>query len=329
MSTTDSVRGGPSDGSRCRSARGSTRRRSRCARRSRRWSRPARAGSRRRRGCGRARAAGRWRIVTASGCSRMGWPGRVAVLDSHSTTCRRAGRRRCSSRVPACDVAGALGRWRRRCPRRRPPCSLRDACRSRAASRSSGVLSASVSTPGSARLARSGQRAGRRHLDDPGDAELGHRLHAQVPAHRVAHLADEPVEHLAAARHHVAVAVGEQPACAGRARRHGPGVAPRAISTAGAMCSVWNAPATYSGMTRALAGGSAAKAASCSSVPAATTWPAPLLLAAVSPCRSRLAARPRPGRRPARRSCRSGLTALARRPSPGRARGPAPSPARR
>ena len=56
------------------------------------------------------------------------------------------------------------------------------------------------------------------------------------------------------------------------------------------MWEVWKAPATFSGMTRALAGGSAAKAASCSSVPAATTWPPPLLLAAVSPCCCRLAA---------------------------------------
>ena len=43
--------------------------------------------------------------------------------------------------------------------------------------------------------------------------------------------------------------------------------------TAGAMCSVWNAPATLSGISRALAGGSSAKAWSCSIVPAATIWP--------------------------------------------------------
>ena len=54
----------------------------------------------------------------------------------------------------------------------------------------------------------------------------------------------------------------------------------------GGHVEVWNAPATWSGMTRALAGGSAANAASCSRVPAATTWPAPLTLAAVRPCRS-------------------------------------------
>ena len=57
-------------------------------------------------------------------------------------------------------------------------------------------------------------------------------------------------------------------------------------STAGAMWTVWNAPATLSGIRRALAGGSSAKAASCSVVPAATTWPGPLSLAAVRPWRS-------------------------------------------
>ncbi len=62
--------------------------------------------------------------------------------------------------------------------------------------------------------------------------------------------------------------------------------ASRSASTAGAMCRVWNAPATWSGRSRALAGGSAANAASCSSVPAATTCPAPLMFAGVSPCAS-------------------------------------------
>ena len=53
--------------------------------------------------------------------------------------------------------------------------------------------------------------------------------------------------------------------------------------TAGAMCSVWKAPATLSGTRRAFAGGWAAKASSCSIVPAATTWPGPLLLAGIRP----------------------------------------------
>ena len=60
-------------------------------------------------------------------------------------------------------------------------------------------------------------------------------------------------------------------------------------STAGAMCSVWNAPATSSGRSRAPSGGSACRAASCSRVPAATIWPAPFSLAAVSPCSASLA----------------------------------------
>ena len=57
-------------------------------------------------------------------------------------------------------------------------------------------------------------------------------------------------------------------------------------ATAGAMCTVWKAPATDSGRSRAPAGGSAANAASCSIVPAATICPAPFTLAGVSPCAS-------------------------------------------
>ena len=62
--------------------------------------------------------------------------------------------------------------------------------------------------------------------------------------------------------------------------------ASRSASTAGAMCRVWNAPATCSGRSLARAGGSAANAASCSRVPAATTCPAPLMFAGVRPCAS-------------------------------------------
>ena len=58
---------------------------------------------------------------------------------------------------------------------------------------------------------------------------------------------------------------------------------PARWATAGSMCTVWNAPATLSGMSRARVGGFAAKAASCSVVPAATIWPVPLLFAAVRP----------------------------------------------
>lgn len=61
------------------------------------------------------------------------------------------------------------------------------------------------------------------------------------------------------------------------------------VWTAGSMCLVWKAPATDSGISRVLAGGSAASAASSSTVPAATIWPGPLSLAAVSPCSASLA----------------------------------------
>ena len=60
--------------------------------------------------------------------------------------------------------------------------------------------------------------------------------------------------------------------------------ASRSASTAGAICSVWNAPATLSGRSRAPAGGAAASASSCAMVPAATIWPAPFTFAGVSPC---------------------------------------------
>ena len=54
-------------------------------------------------------------------------------------------------------------------------------------------------------------------------------------------------------------------------------------STAGAMCTVWNAPATRSGRSRAPAGGLAANRASCAVVPPATICPVVLTLAGVSP----------------------------------------------
>ena len=150
-----------------------------------------------------------------------------------------------------------------------------------------------------------GQGAGRRHLEDPGDAEVGHRLHAEVPAHRVADLGDDPPEHLAAVVDDLAVAVGDQR----RARVVGgdrPGQPCRARRRPGAMCSVWNAPATDSGISRAFAGGSSASAASCSTVPAATIWPAPLSLAGGQPVLRRARRAPPRGRRRAPRSCRSG-----------------------
>ena len=60
-------------------------------------------------------------------------------------------------------------------------------------------------------------------------------------------------------------------------------------ATAGSMWRVWKAPATLNGTSRAFSGGSSASACSSSSVPAATTWPGPLSLAATRPCFSRTA----------------------------------------
>src|SRR5918997_1953959 len=81
-------------------------------------------------------------------------------------------------------------------------------------------------------------------------------------------------------------------------------------ATAGSMCTVWKAPATLSGISRARAGGAAASAASCSVVPAATIWPVPLELAAVSPWRTS-AASTSSGLPPTTAVIEVGVTALA------------------
>ena len=83
--------------------------------------------------------------------------------------------------------------------------------------------------------------------------------------------------------HDLAVGVGEQPGARVVGRDRAGQRAERARPPA-PCASVWKAPATDSGISRALAGGSSASAASCSTVPAATIWPAPLSLAAVRPC---------------------------------------------
>ena len=121
-----------------------------------------------------------------------------------------------------------------------------------------------------------------RHLEDAGDAEVGHRLHAQVPAHRAGDLADDPRAGPRGRRGRPGRRGWRSAGCAGRASRPS-GPAWPGAPTAGAMCSVWKAPATLSGISRALAGGSSASAWSCSMVPAATIWPGPLSLAAVRP----------------------------------------------
>ena len=96
-------------------------------------------------------------------------------------------------------------------------------------------------------------------------------------------------QHVAAVVHDGAVAVGEQPGArvvrADRARR-----ALRSVSTAGChVLGVERAGDLERDAAGALPAGRPARAASCSSVPAATTWPAPLSLAAVRPCSSSVA----------------------------------------
>ena len=102
-------------------------------------------------------------------------------------------------------------------------------------------------------LGDAGERAGRRHLEDAGDAEVVHRLQAEVPADRAGDLADDPREHLAAVVDRPGRRGWRSPGCAGRgptptgrARRGGRRRAPCA--------AVWKAPATLSGISRALVG---------------------------------------------------------------------------
>ena len=144
-----------------------------------------------------------------------------------------------------------------------------------AATRSSGVLTATAGTPRRARLARPDERPGRGELDDAADARLGERGHAQVPAHRRGDLVDEQIAVRGSGCDRRSRRGWSRSAATGRvARPQRPPAA--ASSTAGAMKSVWKAPATASGMTRVPAGGSAASACSASSAPAATSWPPPL-----------------------------------------------------
>src|SRR3954468_8659900 len=53
------------------------------------------------------------------------------------------------------------------------------------------------------------QGPGGRQLEEAGDAEVEHRLHAQVPADRSADLPDNPLEDVPAVAHDLAVAVGD------------------------------------------------------------------------------------------------------------------------
>ena len=107
-------------------------------------------------------------------------------------------------------------------------------------------------------LGETDEGAGRGELEQARDAEREHRLHAAVPAHGVADLVHEPVEGVGSVGHGGAVGVRQQ--ADGRVADGVTSAAAAAsASTAGDMWWVWNAPATWSGMTRALAGAAAAE----------------------------------------------------------------------
>ena len=141
-------------------------------------------------------AAGRGRPRSPSSTSHSTtWPpcGAVTLVSSRGAGDRadrarrgRARRRPAASgarwKVPlAGRPASARSGW---CRSARP----RRACRTnaRASSSWSGVLRANVSTPFMARLAMPVRVPAGRHLEDAGDAEVEHRLHAEVPADRAA-----------------------------------------------------------------------------------------------------------------------------------------------
>ena len=169
-----------------------------------------------RRALGRARSWPSVRLPRGAG-GRSGWPGetRSPSSTSHSTiwppwaavTLVR------SRRLATSPIGGAggehvgVGGLRRRCGRcpwrgRRPSarsawCRCSDDLAVLVAERAGVVeLVGRLEREGLDALERAlgdaGQGAGRRHLEDAGDAEVVHRLHAQVPADRAGDLADDP-----------------------------------------------------------------------------------------------------------------------------------------
>ena len=269
------------------------------------------AGRRRRRGsgCRGAGVAGCARSCgTASGCSRtIGWPGddRVAVLDEPlhdgaavgrrdhgarragsrtSRPCRRAGAPRpaacargcgtcpCRGRRAGARSAGGTSGWRWRAARRGP----------RRRARSSGVCSARVSTPGSARLASpvsvpaGGSSMHRR------DPDVGHRVQAAGPSGPARPPATRAAGAPRGRRGPPSRRRWTAAACAGHGWRS---------SGRGARGHRRRGPCAGCGRLRRPRAGAAATSRAgrrrgrrgASRVPAATIWPAPFTLAAVSP----------------------------------------------
>ncbi|EGJ77648.1 putative 3-oxoacyl-ACP synthase II [Streptomyces sp. Tu6071] len=159
----------------------------------------------------------------------------------------------------------------------------------RAASRSSGDFSASVATPGRARLARPvSVPPGQTSIRALAPCSLNVSMHrsqrtglATWPTSRSS--TSPPVATTAPSLFDTYAYAGSDGLS--------PAAAFASTPTAGAMCAVWKAPATWSGTTRRTPSGlSSASAASCAAVPAATTWPPPLTFAGVRPSFSRCGA---------------------------------------
>ena len=153
---------------------------------------------------------------------------------------------------------------------------------STAASRSSGVFSASVAVPLRSRLTRP------TNVPAGGSSSTAvtpsSRSVAMQASHRTGRVtcATSRRSDLGAAGQHGAVGIGQQRAVrvgGGRGPRRGRAARPRP----GAMNRVWNAPATGSRFTLARSGGAASSASSALTGPAATTWPAPFTFAGSRP----------------------------------------------
>src|SRR5690606_37319952 len=166
----------------------------------------------------------------------------------------------------------------------RPRCGVEDPhfISSLAESRSSGVLSATVATPRSPRLARPVSVP-------PGSSSImrvtpSSAMVAMQASQRTGLLTWSTRRRMTSAPPVTAAPSAlDSSVILGSAGSTCP-AASRSCSTAGAMWAVWKAPATDSGISRARAGGSSFSAASCSVVPPATIWPEPLMFAGVRPC---------------------------------------------
>ena len=257
-----------------------------------------------------------------------GWPGetRSPSSTSHSTILPPCGGGDAGAvaqagdladRAPAASTssAAAVGReWKvplagRRASARSAWCRCRDAspCLSqnaRASSSWSGVLSANVSTPLQGALGDAGEGAGRRHLEDAGDAEVAPSSPCRGPSGPGWRSGRRSGRAPRGRRGRPGRRGWRSRGCAGRGSTRS-GRASARWPTAGAMCSVWKAPATLSGISRALAGGSAANASSCSSGAGGDDLAGAVVVGRGEAVLRRARRGPRRGRRRGRRSCRS------------------------